>query len=417
VRLRQILTNLVGNAVKFTEQGGVRILASQIEVQERHFLRFEVRDTGVGVPEQKRQEIFEEFVQADSSHARRFGGSGLGLAISKRLVEAMGGQIGIDPAPGGGSAFWFTLPARVAGAAPGTTPLADIRIAIVTDNSALLDGLTAQIEAAGGQVASLSRNSQNNFGIDAILIDAGTDLDPDPPAHPDLEIPALALVTPAARGKLTRLRAMGFAGYLVKPVRQASLVERILTCRGFVPRPVSIDDYRPAEEIGPQDLTVRPQNEIAFQAPPPMSAEAPPLVPPMPVGSLRILLAEDNPINAMLIRELLRRRSHAVTEVTNGMAAVKAMAENSFDLLLTDIHMPGMDGIEAAREIRAFETKTARARTPIVALTADALETGKRACQDAGMDGFLTKPVDPAELDAMFEMFFGSESRPRHFAA
>ena len=410
VRLRQILTNLVGNAVKFTEQGGVRILVSQIEAQERHFLRFEVRDTGVGVPEQKRHEIFEEFVQADSSHARRFGGSGLGLAISKRLVEAMGGQIGIDPAPGGGSAFWFTLPARVTGAAPGTAPLADLRVAIVTDNGALRDGLTAQIEAAGGQVASLSRNSQNNFGIDAILIDAGTDLDPDPPAHPDPEIPALALVTPAARGKLTRLRAMGFAGYLVKPVRQASLIERILTCRNFVPSSGSEQDYRQTEEIIP-----RTENESVAAAAVPMSAEAPPLVAPAPIGPLRILLAEDNPINAMLIRELLRRRSHGVTEVTNGAAAVKAMAESSFDLLLTDIHMPGMDGIEAAREIRAFEAQNGRARTPIVALTADALETGKRACQDAGMDGFLTKPVDPAELDAMFEMFFGSETR--HFAA
>ena len=205
---------------------------------------------------------------------------------------------------------------------------------------------------------------------------------------------------------------MGFAGYLVKPVRQASLVERILTCRGFVPSSGNEQDYRQTEEIVPH---TEKQNLPAH--PVPMSAEAPPLVAPAPIGPLRILLAEDNPINAMLIRELLRRRGHGVTEVTNGAAAVKTMAESSFDLLLTDIHMPGMDGIEAAREIRAFETRSARSRTPIVALTADALETGKRACQDAGMDGFLTKPVDPAELDAMFQMFFGSEKRPRHFAA
>jgi CheY-like chemotaxis protein len=126
---------------------------------------------------------------------------------------------------------------------------------------------------------------------------------------------------------------------------------------------------------------------------------------------LHILLAEDNPINMMLIRELLRRRGHRVTEVTTGNAAVEAMEEGSFDLLLTDIHMPGMDGIEAARAIRAGEAASGRARTPIVALTADALESGKRSCREAGMDGFLTKPVDPAELEEMFLMLFPSEDR------
>jgi CheY-like chemotaxis protein len=126
---------------------------------------------------------------------------------------------------------------------------------------------------------------------------------------------------------------------------------------------------------------------------------------------LRILLAEDNPINMMLIRELLRRRGHSVVEVTTGTAAVQAMLDDTFDLLLTDIHMPGMDGIEAARAIRAGEVRTGRRRTPIVALTADALEDGKKACQQAGMDGFLTKPVDPAELEEMFLMLFPSEER------
>ena len=124
---------------------------------------------------------------------------------------------------------------------------------------------------------------------------------------------------------------------------------------------------------------------------------------------LRILLAEDNPVNALLIRELLRRRGHSIREVTTGTAAVAAMEEERFDLLLTDIHMPGMDGIDAARAIRVNEEKQGRGRTPIVALTADALETGKRACQEAGMDGFLTKPVDPAELEEMFLMLFPNE--------
>jgi CheY-like chemotaxis protein len=129
-----------------------------------------------------------------------------------------------------------------------------------------------------------------------------------------------------------------------------------------------------------------------------------------PAGKgLKILLAEDNAVNALLIRELLRRRGHTIREVVTGSAAVAAMEEERFDLLLTDIHMPGMDGIDATRAIRANEIKAGRARTPIVALTADALETGKRACQEAGMDGFLTKPVDPAELEEMFLMLFPNE--------
>jgi CheY-like chemotaxis protein len=147
--------------------------------------------------------------------------------------------------------------------------------------------------------------------------------------------------------------------------------------------------------------------------PPPSSpAEHPPsprAAVPTPTTGLKILLAEDNPVNALLIRELLRRRGHHIREVTNGAGAVAAMEEEIFDLLLTDIHMPGMDGIEAAHAIRTNEQKQGRARVPIVALTADALETGKRACLDAGMDGFLTKPVDPAELEEMFLMLFPNE--------
>jgi CheY-like chemotaxis protein len=149
--------------------------------------------------------------------------------------------------------------------------------------------------------------------------------------------------------------------------------------------------------------------------------EKPPLAAPPPKAAaatgLKILLAEDNPVNALLIRELLRRRGHQIREVTTGGGAVAALENESFDLLLTDIHMPGMDGIEAARAIRAMEEKNSRPRMPIVALTADALETGKRACREAGMDGFLTKPVDPAELEEMFRGLFPSQEGLPHTAA
>ena len=418
-RLRQIVTNLVGNAVKFTEKGGVSLSVSLTEEPQRSCLRFEVRDTGVGVPPEKRAEIFEEFVQADASHGRKFGGTGLGLTISKRLAEAMGGEIGVDAAPllagMGGSIFWFTVPAIVVEGAPAEFPLAGMRVAVMSANPLLAQGLCAQIRAAGGDVVGAAVNAGDR--VDALLIDGGTEAEPQPVVEPQGTVPALLLATPAARGRLEG--AEGFAGYLLKPVRQSALAARLL------------------ELLAPQTQKERPSlqeswNTVAapmelpplVTAPTHMRAPEPQPLPERPApekqvsqSGLTILLAEDNPINMMLIRELLKRRGHSVAEVTTGEAAVKAMAEGSFDLLLTDIHMLGMDGIEAARAIRKAEAATGRARVPIVALTADVLETGKRACREAGMDGFLTKPVDPAELEEVFLMLFPSEGGPLIVAA
>ena len=238
MRLRQILTNLVGNAVKFTDKGGVRISAALSADRDRNFLRFEVRDTGVGVPVEKRREIFDEFVQADSSHARKFEGTGLGLAICRRLVEAMGGEIGIDAQQGNGSLFWFTLPAVVAvPAPPREAPLSGMRVAIVSRNAVLREGLAAQIRDAGGEVAGLTEDGIRQS--DLMLIDAGMGSEPTPPTGPAPQIPALVLVTSAARSKLSELRAMGFVGYLVKPVRQATLIERLRAKPAQAPNPPS----------------------------------------------------------------------------------------------------------------------------------------------------------------------------------
>ncbi|HEU0097090.1 MAG TPA: ATP-binding protein [Rhizomicrobium sp.] len=434
-RLRQVITNLMGNAVKFTETGGVCVEIRRVITDQRPFLRVDVRDTGVGVPPEKRKEIFEEFVQADSSHARKFGGTGLGLAISKRLVDTMGGRIGVDAAPDGGSCFWFTLPdAEIESAGADAKPLGGLRVAIMTKNKALREGMALQVMAAGGVVAD-----PRSGDAEAVLIDAGTGNLPELTVHPGPAIPALVLLTPNARGSLEEMRGIGFAGYLVKPVRQSSLVTRLILCCGDrieKPRAVQpitpVDDLPPLIDLAPvarHTAPVRPApldlpdfEPPAIPAPfmenhPAAARSAGPATVHKPAdGGLRILLAEDNPINMMLIRELLRRRGHSVVEVTTGNAAVKAMQEDSFDLLLTDIHMPGMDGIEAARAIRAGEARSGRLRIPIVALTADALEDGKRACQDAGMDGFLTKPVDPAELEEMFLMLFPSEE-PSHIVA
>jgi PAS domain S-box-containing protein len=377
IRLRQVLTNLVGNAIKFTERGGVRLDVHLIDGQDRRFLRFDVRDTGVGVPVNKREQIFEEFVQADSSHARKFGGSGLGLAISKRLVEAMGGEIQVEAAPGGGSIFWFTIPAIVARPATARLNLSAMKIAVLTRNVVLREGLSEQLRAAGGEVVAFDENTE----VDALLVDAGADTEAASPRKPDMDVPAIVLVTPATRNRLGNLKATGFAGYLVKPIRQSSLVARLLA-----PTVFDVPNQTAAKMLQSRAVANESKDE--------------------PATGLKILLAEDNPINALLTRELLKRRGHRVREVVSGDAAVRAMEEEQFDLLLTDLHMPGLDGVEAAKEIRALEIRTGKRRTPIVAVTADTLESGRQACQDAGMDGFLTKPVDPTELDKMFAEFF-----------
>ncbi|MBW8708657.1 MAG: response regulator, partial [Alphaproteobacteria bacterium] len=385
-RLRQVVTNLMGNAVKFTERGGVCV-----EVKNQSgMLRFEVRDTGVGVPPAKRQKIFQEFVQADSSHARKFGGTGLGLAISRRLVQMMGGQIDVDAAPAsfgdsGGSCFWFTLPARIVTPAQVSRPLAGMRVAVMTTNKALREGMYLQIAAAGGTPPG------PGSGTNAVLIDAGTANVPDLTVQPDPSIPALVLLTPNARGALEDMRGLGFAGYLVKPVRMSSLVTRLLLSRR---------EGAPMPEAPVNQVFDAPAIPAPFLEDHPSQARTP------AAEGLRILLAEDNPVNMMLIRELLRRRGHTVTEVTTGDDLVQAMGSAQYDLVLTDIHMPGMDGIAAARAIRAGEEASGRARTPIVALTADTLDDGSHGYHEAGMDAVLIKPVDPAALEEMFRMLF-----------
>ncbi|MGN6147177.1 MAG: response regulator [Rhizomicrobium sp.] len=394
LRLRQIITNLLGNAVKFTDRGGVRVSALMVEEYGRKWMRLEVRDTGVGVPLEKRDEIFKEFMQADSSHARKFGGTGLGLAITRKLVEAMDGQIGVDGAPGGGSLFWCRLPliALRPGNEQESAALNGMRVAVVTRNSVLRDGLIAQISAGGGQIVSLSTHpsAMEEPEADVLLIDAGTDNTPDLPAYPDERIRALVLLPPAARSHLAELKTMGFTGYMMKPIRQASLFARLRAQDTVAANAITLDD----SEMPP----------VAETAAITKITPATPIQPPR--AGRRILLVEDNPINAMLSRELLRRRGFDVKDVASGEAALAMLMQEGFDVVLTDLHMPGLDGFETTRRLREMEAEENRDRTPVVALTADANQGIREACQEAGMDGFLTKPIDPAELDSVLQTLF-----------
>jgi len=384
IRLRQVLTNLVGNAIKFTEEGGVLLSVSIVRKQRNALLTFTVRDTGVGVPVDKQAQIFDEFVQADSSHARRFEGTGLGLAITKRLVEAMKGAIGVTSADDRGSIFWFTLPIEDVLAAPvKSSRLAKKRIALISESAILRAGLKLQAAAAGAEmleVRDLAAFARLKTKCDVLLLD--TDMnEADPlPDTGGVDIPVVALLPPQHRPQDIDLMAKGIAGYLTKPVRQASLEKRLHA----VLNGETVIDSAPAAKSG---------------EPPKKESSAP--EPVRPGSGLNILLTEDNPVNALLARELLRRRGHTVSEVTTGEAAVTACSMRRFDLVIMDLHMPGIDGIEATRRIRMAERAKGAKPTVIFALTADAMETGRKACLEAGMDGFLTKPVDPADFDAM----------------
>ncbi len=373
IRLRQVLTNLVGNAIKFTEQGGVLVTAG-IEnfpgSDRRLVLRLAVRDTGIGVPPEKRAQIFEDFVQADSSHARRFEGTGLGLSISKRLVQAMGGEIGVT-AEGVGSTFWVTLPLDEVVVREANRPLRGDRVALISASPIVREGLRLQLSAAGADAVvleNLAALSAQSARVDLLLVDAHcNEMEPLPDVSA-IGVPAVALLPPAHRAQLGQLSAKGYRAYLIKPVRQASLERRLTAV---------------AAGASPEISAASQQQETRSKP------------------GLRILLAEDNPVNALLARELLRRRGHNVDQVATGEEAVTACQRTRFDVVVMDLHMPGLDGIEATRRIRAAEASSGGRRLPIFALTADALDTGRKACLAAGMDGFLTKPVDPAELDAV----------------
>jgi PAS domain S-box-containing protein len=379
-RLRQVLFNLAGNAIKFTEKGGVSIVVEP--AAQPDMISIAVSDTGIGISLQDQARIFLEFEQADGSSTRKFGGTGLGLTISNRIVESMGGSIAVESAPGQGSTFRVTVALPSADEA-GLPALAvpdlsggDILIVAPALTEASLIARHLQRWGAHTKIvpdekvaaAILPERIWSALLVDHVLgTEASREL-----ARAAASVPQrIVLVTPAMRTELAALKDAGFTGYLIKPVRAASLAARLSTNDGF-------------ESGG-----------MSEGAEPPSTAHA--------GGGLSILVAEDNDINALLTRALLIKLGHHPTVAANGAAAVDCWVaaragHASFDRILMDLHMPGMDGLEAARRIRANEAEIGAPRTPILALTANASAEDREACLAAGMDGFLVKPLDRERL-------------------
>ena len=359
-RLRQVLFNLAGNAVKFTETGGVRIAVERTGGSDKSpRLAFIIDDTGPGVPAEARARIFEEFGHVDASDASRFGGAGLGLAVVSRLAAAMQGSVSVADRPDGpGARFLFETTFDAAPDAARGAPLAGHAVAVVSPDPFIRAAAMDQIEASGGMV-------QADAGI--VLIDHAARENGQGLVRRPADGRAIVLLKPAERDLIARYRGAGFHGYLIKPLRRGSLAERVLAASG------SGHAHQPG-----------------LPSPPPPEDDR---VAPTRFSGTRVLLVEDNPVGALLAATLLRREGCAVETAASGHEAIDAMKRARYDLVFMDMRMPGMDGPSAARAIRAGGD-----RTPIVALTANAFAEDRKACLEAGMDDHLVKPL---ELDSL----------------
>jgi len=400
-RLRQIILNLVGNAIKFTECGEVALkLRVDAQAGPHRVLHFEVSDTGIGIPAEKLKLIFDPFAQADSSTTRKFGGTGLGLTISSRLVSMMGGQIWVQSNVGQGTQFHFTMCLAV-----GATRVAEvetfvpqevlrgIKVLVVDDNLTnrrILEEMLKRWEmrpalVEGGEEAlgQLLEAAREGIPYSLILTDMhmpnmdGFELVERIREKPELSTATIMMLTSTgSQGSAERCRELGVSAYLLKPIRQSELREALTKVLGA------------RKQSNHVPLLTRDSLEVERG----------------PATCLHVLIAEDNAVNQRLARRLLEKRGHRVVAAANGREALEAIERHTFDLVLMDVQMPELDGLEATAALRAKEAGRAF-HLPVIALTAHAMKGDRERCLAAGMDGYLSKPIRPQELDDLLELY------------
>ncbi|MBF0477296.1 MAG: response regulator, partial [Deltaproteobacteria bacterium] len=405
-RLRQILTNLIGNGIKFTTQGEIVVhVTLDHEDEQQAKIRFEVRDTGLGIPAQKVSALFQPFTQVDSSTTRKFGGTGLGLSISKRLAELMGGEIGVASLEGRGSTFWFTAllekqpPDKVSSPGPPINiDLTKTRILVVDDNSinrrvfaGILNSWHCRFDEAADAVtamnllrAAIAAGDPFQLAILDMLMPEidGETLGKMIKEDSLLKNTILVMMTSAGRrGDAARLEKIGFGAYLTKPVRQSQLLNCVMTVLG---------GKAPAE-TSPQRIITR--HTVAENL----------------KRKIRILLAEDNITNQKVAIRYIEKMGYRVDAVANGKEAVETLKTIPYDLVLMDVQMPELDGYEATKMIRNNDVPVLDHQIPIIAMTANAMKGDREKCLEAGMDDYVSKPIMPADLAQVIDRWISAE--------
>ncbi|MFO0720774.1 MAG: response regulator [Nitrospira sp.] len=408
-RLRQILVNLVSNAVKFTTTGEVFVHVTRETGESPNHLRFAITDTGIGISDEAQKKLFHAFVQADSSTTRRFGGTGLGLAICQRLVQQMQGRIGIESRPGEGSTFWFTVALPEVALSPTSFALSwdrlsGRRILVVDPNNRMRKVLQEDLAAKG-----LQCSSAGNAGEAVDLAQAAAAMQkPFDLALIELHLPdkdgfetaallkqnpatsamrLVILTTVGRRGDGTTARQLGIDAYLTKPLRQTQLLECFCQLLDVAQPDVASD----TASTGTPPLITR---HTLSQTP--------------TTSTTRLLLAEDNPVNQKVACKMLEKLGYRVDVASNGQEAVAAHERMRYPLIFMDCQMPEIDGFEATALIRKMEGKSAH--TPIVAMTANAMQGDRERCLEAGMDDYVAKPVRPKDLQTVLDTWLGNRA-------
>ena len=399
-RIRQVLTNLIGNAVKFTGEGEIVLRVGLLEEEgDVARVRFEVSDTGIGMTEEQQQHIFRSFSQADASTTRRYGGTGLGLAISRQLVELMGGEIHVESEPEVGSTFSFTLPLRKQPEreqAESTAPadLRGLRALIVDDNATNRQILHEQVSVRGIESGSaesgpraleeLRSAAEAERPYDLGILDLqmpdmdGMQLAREIKNDPAISSTRLILLTSVGqRGQGETAQQAGIEAYLTKPVRQSELYDALVTVMGM-----------PVEEASSVETRLVTRHSLREAR----------------VGTrVHVLVAEDNPVNQKVAVKMLESLGYRVDVAKDGKEALDALGRVRYDAVLMDVQMPEMDGYEATAEIRRRERAGDISRVPIIAMTANAMQGDRENALEAGMDAYVAKPVKPEELDRVLK--------------